>query len=167
MLNQSEYKMLAIEVDDFTKDIEKLQNTNMSLENLIRQKQLKWEELEFKLQYYIQFEESKLESTKFINNEAKENDWQVYKAHSASPICTSINKLTFAVWEMLNDKQNKGSDEKCTNLGETYWLVYDVFKGKNININIFYRFVRYYKEMRSNHWRTRYQNLSTSKKFKL
>ena len=134
--NQSDYEMLTIEVEDFTKDIEKLQNANLSLENIIRQKELKWEELEFKLNNLIQLDSNKLDSTTFISNEIRSKDEKEFKTNVTSPILTSINKLTFAVWEILNDKQKQNNNSSSTNFSQTYSLAYEIFKG-NKPLNIF------------------------------
>lgn len=128
-INQSDYEMLALEVEDFTKDIEKLQNANRGLENFLKQKELKWEELEFKLSNFAQFDTNKLDSTVFTSNEMKTKDDIEYKTNATSPILTAINKLTFSVWEILNDKQKPESDSNSTKFTQSYSFAYDILKG--------------------------------------
>lgn len=128
-LNQSDYEMLTLEVEEFTKDIEKLQSTNMKFENLLRQKELRCEELEYKLSSYSQWETNKLETTYSTNFESKGKDTGRLRTYDGSPICTAINKLIVTVYGLIESQNDPEHVDREELQNET--IVFEIFKGKS------------------------------------
>lgn len=105
LLNQSEYEMLTLEVENFSKDIERLQHEKSKIDNMLKQKELRCEELEYQLKTSKSNTENPGSpgSTTFRpNNDSLPNR----VIQDSAPMQAAINKLTAKMYEFLQAKQD-------------------------------------------------------------
>jgi len=113
-LNRNDYESLTLEVEDFTTGLEHLQNQNSKLESILKQKELKCEELEYKISTLQHNKSEEIEMQKQAQSSSNQQN-QINKPNSM--LFTAINKLTVKMYEFLKGKKgNQANDESESKL---------------------------------------------------
>lgn len=121
--NQHEFELLNSEVDDFTKGIEYLQSQNMQLENQVKIKELRVQELQYSLQDATANSANTQQNLAKNESEDKPDKTDPFMS-DVNVVQTSINKLTVKMYEFL-----KRRDEN-QQVSESETTIVHVYKGK-------------------------------------
>lgn len=123
-LNKTDYENLTLEIEEFSKDIENLQNENSRLLGLLRHEQLRTEEAQLKLVHSNtsnpNIDKLRLDTTAFtsLDMRNKSPDFtsiqnvaigSLYQNPEKSKISASLNKLTLKMYDMFKILSNSES----------------------------------------------------------